>query len=98
MWEGGDWELMVQRNSHRTLFKVYVIYYLQDLLLEIRDMLRTVVSQLKQGNGVVTGAASACKKEEVGDAYIVSIPIIRLSIFCNLIGQSLACNYYIMMY
>ena len=94
MWEGGDWELMVQRNSHRTL---YVIYYLQDLLLEIRDMLRTVVSQLKQGNGV-TGAASACKKEEVGDAYIVSIPIIRLSIFCNLIGQSLACNYYIMMY
>ena len=67
-------------------------------MLEIRDMLRTVVSLLKQGNGVVTGAASACKKEEVGDAYIVSIPIIRYSIFCNLIGQSLACNYYIMMY
>ena len=50
-------------------------------------MLHTVVSLLKQGHGIVMGVA--CKKE-VGEAYIVSIPRLRVEcVFCNPIGQSL---------
>ena len=49
-------------------------------------MLHTVVSLLKQGSGSAMGMT--CKKEEVGDAYIVSIPRLRLKCISP-IGQSL---------
>ena len=72
-----------------TVTAVYTICPLQDLLLEIKDMLHTVVSLLKQGSG--SAMRVTCKKEEGGDAYIVSIPRLRLECISP-IGQSLVSN------
>ena len=47
-----------------TVTAVYTICPLQDLLLEIKDMLHTVVSSLKQGSG--SAMRVTCKKEEGG--------------------------------